>query len=702
MVPELSRRGTQVVEGPVVGNDPVGPRVQLFCARLLGHPSNDVMASRAAVDGSLQPRLFWCINEHPGPVIPQEVSNHGQFNYDVTILVGRHCFENSPSNGRMGYLFEAPQLLHIGEHRRGQPLAIDFAFRKHIGPDGLDRPDSIRVGDQDFVSNPVGVDHQCAGLAEQTGECRLARADAPENHDAEAITRDGHTATVPFVEMATNLRNWEQRVDWTLSAILWIGFGLSLFLTGLREGATPGVGLAGVFAGTYVVAMQVTPRRLRNARQIGEILAIVGVIVALVGIALTGGIDSGYVIFMIAPAFFAGAFLGIRIGLETALLAAIGYVMVIAALGQPILDGRVIESVVLFVLIAITMSQMRRILVEERIRSDELAAATELRINRLETAHDLLETLSNLAGATELNPITVGEAALRDLGARVPFESGQVTVMGDSGEVVVATRGNPPTDSPPYEYAIQLADREVGRLRLWPRPNESLDGWQESIEFALQPVAIAFENSLLLQHIAHRAVTGERTRIARELHDDIGPSLASLGLSIDMAIHQFDVGPDLGRHLETTRQHITALTETVRGTAADLRRSATESVVEQAHQLAADTTAEGPSVTIAIDEQRPPRGERAIEINAIITEAFRNAISHSGASTIAFQGYVDRDTGWVTVSDDGTGFDPSIRPPGHFGLIGMKERAENIEAELDITPRPGGGTIVRLQWGGSK
>ena len=328
--------------------------------------------------------------------------------------------------------------------------------------------------------------------------------------------------------MATNIRNWEQRVDWTLSAILWVGFALSFFLAGLGDGPTAGFGLAGLLTGTYVGAMQVLPRRLRNGRQFGEIMAIIGVTVSLVAIAITGGSNSGYIIFMIGPTFFAGAFLGTRIGLETALLASVGYVVVVAALAQPILEGNVVESVVLFVLIAITMSQMRRILVEERLRSDELQAATEMRINRLETAHDLLETLSDLAGATELNPMTVGEAALRDLAVRVPFDSGQVQVVRDGGSnVVVATRGMPNHGVQPTEYAIRLADRNVGRLRLWPNDDSDLADWQESIEFALQPVAIAFENSRLLQQIASRAVSGERTRIARELHDDIGPSLAS-------------------------------------------------------------------------------------------------------------------------------------------------------------------------------
>jgi signal transduction histidine kinase len=502
--------------------------------------------------------------------------------------------------------------------------------------------------------------------------------------------------------MATNIDNWQQRVDWTLSAILWIGFGLSVFLSGIRQGATPGVTLATVFAGSYVVAMQVIPRRVRNTPQLGEALAIIGVVVALVGTALTGGIDSGYVIFLVAPAFFAGAFLGLRVGLETALLAAIGLVVVVAALDQPVLDSRVVESVALFVLIGLTMSQMRRILVEEQIRSDELAATTELRISRLETAHDLLQSLSNLASAAELNPVTVGQAALRDIAARVPFAAGQVFVTAGVNDVVAATRGEPDPETEPHEYQIRIAERTVGRLLLWPQPGAELAGWRESIELALQPVAIAFENSRLLQQIAHRAVRGERSRIARELHDDIGPSLASLGLSIDMAIHQFEIGPDLSRHLDATRRHITTLIETVRGAAADLREDETESVVEKAHFLAADVDADGPSVVVTLDERRPPRGSTAVEIKAILTEAFRNAVAHSGATTVTVQGVVDRDSGRIVVADNGTGFDPTATPPGHFGIVGMKERATTIDADLDVSSRPGVGTTVSISWGRRK
>ena len=667
--------------------------------RLGVHPCHDILQSGPTVDCSINPGLPRRLHQNPSPVGPNDVPHQRQLGNHNFISGGLCPALDFSGDQRVRDLLEIGQLLRIGKHYASERLAVDFAVHNYSRPSPTDLGECGPVGTQDLVTDLISLDDRRTQFSEHRGECRLPRADAAKDHNPRRITRYSHGATVPLLSMATNIHNWEQRVDWTLSAILWVGFGLSLFLSGLREGATAGVTLAGILAATYVVTMQVTPRRLRHSKQLGEILAIVGVTVALVGIALTGGIDSGYVIFLIGPAFFAGAFLGIRIGLETALLAAVGLIVVVAALAQPLLTGRVLESIVLYVLIAFTMSQMRRILLEERIRSDELVAATELRIGRMETAHELLQTLSSLAGAAELNPMTVGQAALRDLAVRVPFAAGQVVVGSENTQVVAATRGEPDHDITPHEYPIHIADRELGGLRLWPTPTADLAEWRETIEFTLQPVAIAFENSRLLQQIAHRAVRGERNRIARELHDDIGPSLASLGLSIDMAIHQFEVGPDLGRHLDATRRHITALTETVRGAAANLRRDETDSVIEKAHELAADISADGPSVAIAIDERRPPRGDKAVEINAILAEAFRNALAHSGATTISVRGLVDRDGGRVTVTDNGSGFDPTTRPPGHFGLVGMKERAAKIEADLDVSSAVGSGTTVSITWG---
>jgi signal transduction histidine kinase len=51
----------------------------------------------------------------------------------------------------------------------------------------------------------------------------------------------------------------------------------------------------------------------------------------------------------------------------------------------------------------------------------------------------------------------------------------------------------------------------------------------------------------------------------------------------------------------------------------------------------------------------------------------------------------------VSVIDDGTGFDPARVPADHFGLLGMRERADGLGGHLDVAASPGEGTAVTLQ-----
>jgi signal transduction histidine kinase len=495
---------------------------------------------------------------------------------------------------------------------------------------------------------------------------------------------------------------WEVRLDWSLSALHWGSLALGLFLSGLAEGATPSVTVAALLAAAYVVAMQALPRRLRHGPVIGEIMAVSGVVVALLAVALTGGIDSPYVLFLAAPSFFAGAFLGLRIGIETALLSSIGLLAVVAALGDDVVTGSVFQAVALYVLIAVTFSQARRLLVEERARMDALAEAsalTQARMERLETAHNLLTSLSDLADAAELNPVTVGEAALRDLAAVVPFRAGEVVMEDSEGTLVVARRNEPGDPAAAEVYPMDIAGRRVGRLSLWAHEGGDLTEWRETVEVALRAVTLAFDNITILRQIARRAVTEERIRLARDLHDDIGPSLASLGLGIDMAIHQYEPEPALARHLESVRRHITTLVENVRRTVSDLRRESIESLAEQAHRAAAEAGADAPSIVVDVHERRTLRPQLANQLGAILTEAIRNAVAHAEARVIEVTGDVDRDRGWLSIADDGKGFDTGIEPEGHFGVLGMRERALQVDADFGLVAEPGRGTTVTVRWG---
>jgi signal transduction histidine kinase len=503
--------------------------------------------------------------------------------------------------------------------------------------------------------------------------------------------------------LTTHSHPWELRFDWTLSVLMWFALALGLVITAVQQGPTGSVALAAVITSVFTATMQVFPRHIRRRDSVGELLAITGVLLSLIAVAVTEGSSSPYLLFLATPTFFAAAFLGLRIGMETAGLTSLGLVAVVIARSQDVLDITVLQAVVFYLLLAVALSQARRFLVEEQERSEAFALesqASAVRMQRLDTAHNLLAGLAELAGTSELNPVSVGQAALRDLAVTVPFAGGEVAIVNqEEDSVVVARRGDPVTGDNIEDFPISIGGRALGSVRLLSQPDQPLAASRVTIEEALRPVALAFDNIRLLQEIAHRAVREERTRLARELHDEIGPALVSVGLGIDTAIHQHDPDPRMARYLETIRSRITSLVEEVRTTVADMRSDQPDSIVEQIHRLAADIGANGPGIFIDIDEHRPPRSGIAGEISAIVTEAFRNAVDHGGATSIRFSGTVNRNGGSIAIEDNGNGFDKTDDQSGHYGLIGMKERAAGIDANLSVESKPGSGTRVTIEWG---
>jgi signal transduction histidine kinase len=82
----------------------------------------------------------------------------------------------------------------------------------------------------------------------------------------------------------------------------------------------------------------------------------------------------------------------------------------------------------------------------------------------------------------------------------------------------------------------------------------------------------------------------------------------------------------------------------------------------------------------------------------IVREAVNNAVKHSGADTITVSLHNKPDKLTLTIQDDGSGFDRDHASPGpgHYGLIGMKERASQIGATLEVNSQPGEGTTISV------
>jgi len=87
------------------------------------------------------------------------------------------------------------------------------------------------------------------------------------------------------------------------------------------------------------------------------------------------------------------------------------------------------------------------------------------------------------------------------------------------------------------------------------------------------------------------------------------------------------------------------------------------------------------------------------ELLRMAQEALVNAMKHAGASYIRVRLWYEKTEVRLQVSDDGRGFDPEAvvaAKAGHFGLVGLRERAGHLGATLSLDSRPGGGTTVEV------
>lgn len=498
--------------------------------------------------------------------------------------------------------------------------------------------------------------------------------------------------------MALSPPPWESRFHRTIVVGQWVALLVGVVSDFVATRASGQSFSALAIAGGYVIATTVAPKRWFRLRFGAETITLLGALVVLAALTVTGGYDSPYILLSMGPPIFATTYGGLRSGFMTALLSAGLLVLVTLAQASTLLDAAPATS--LYFIFVLLVGAIRRLLEDIHRQAMELAeekASATQRLKRLEEIHGALTRLSEDVSAGRLNAIEVGADTLEGILVRYPGTAGRLAVHGERGLVVLAARGIPEGNGHVHEIPLATSDSEVGVLELTtpePLSREQLDDLEELIN----PLTIAFANLQLLQDIVGSAVSEERTRLARELHDEIGPSLASLGLALDMAAMQQVEHPDVAADLQVLRSNVTKLVEDVRASVADLRTAPGPTLT--ARILNSTASLDGPPpIVVDIDERRPPRAAQIGDLTSIITEATRNAHRHSSASRVVISGQVDRSFGSCSVVDDGVGFDPDHEPQGHYGLVGMRERAVRIGATIKFDSKPGVGTAVTVEWG---
>jgi two-component system sensor histidine kinase UhpB len=189
---------------------------------------------------------------------------------------------------------------------------------------------------------------------------------------------------------------------------------------------------------------------------------------------------------------------------------------------------------------------------------------------------------------------------------------------------------------------------------------------------------------------------GERQRVARELHDEVGQTLTGVMLQVEGLAAR--IPDDLREDLDELRETARSGAQDVRRIVRSLRPEALEDL-GLASALAALATAfhdqTGAPVERRLEAGLPLSDEQELVFYRVAQEAITNVARHASASRVEIQ--LSRDDAGVvlTVRDDGVGLAPPTNGPSH-GIRGMRERAMLIGAQLTIERPPNGGTEVRL------
>lgn len=194
----------------------------------------------------------------------------------------------------------------------------------------------------------------------------------------------------------------------------------------------------------------------------------------------------------------------------------------------------------------------------------------------------------------------------------------------------------------------------------------------------------------------------ERTRISRELHDDLGQQLTGLKLELSWLAGRLKDGreapPD---KLDAMRRLLDAAIASVRRISTDLRPPILddlgfgEAVAWQAGEFGQRS---GLAVTLDLAAASLVTSDaQATALFRIVQESLTNVVRHAAATSVQIALVAQGDELLLTVRDNGRGLDSAGKRPGGVGLVSMRERAAVLGGHFRIFDSPGGGTCVEIR-----
>ena len=248
-------------------------------------------------------------------------------------------------------------------------------------------------------------------------------------------------------------------------------------------------------------------------------------------------------------------------------------------------------------------------------------------------------------------------------------------------------------------------DRSVGLIAVYDRvgsdPRFSDDHKRLAETFADRAAVAVDLSQRVARDTLRRIVEGqeiERSKMARELHDQTGQALTSILLGL-RAIE--DAGAEqIHARVAGLRELVTEALQDVRRLAVDLRPTTLDDfgVVTAIERLCGDVAAKS---GIAVDfhaTREIERLPREVEscLYRVVQEALTNVIKHASAGNVSVLLAEGGGELQLIVEDDGSGFDPSAVDSQRLGLVGMRERVALVNGSLTVEAAPGAGTTLRV------
>jgi signal transduction histidine kinase len=241
-----------------------------------------------------------------------------------------------------------------------------------------------------------------------------------------------------------------------------------------------------------------------------------------------------------------------------------------------------------------------------------------------------------------------------------------------------------------------------GLVLLYDTPHlSSVEDTQMAVSFA-DHAALAIANSMLRSHSEEIAVSAERSRLARDLHDAVTQTLFATSLIAEVLPKLWERSPEAGK------QKIAEIRELTRGALAEMRTL----LMELRPTALVDVPL--PDLLLQLSEAFTGRARVPVDLDAnktvdlptnvkigfyrITQEALNNIQKHANASHVEILLHDCDDRVELCIADDGNGFEMGKVPPDHFGLKIMEERAQTIGAELSVESKPTQGTKITVSW----